>query len=329
MKRLRFELNPGLLQPLSDRFVASGYKDPLSPEKAMETICTNALVEGVGFWAPGGELTVDNASAIRARTESYGKKMGTIVFDTWTRREYKWGCFTSKDPAIRAQTLEYLCRAKDIAEAAGIETIGIWLAHDGVDYPFQLDFVKAYDWLVEGIGKAAAYKPHIRLAIEPKIREPRMQQLICNTGDALNLIDEIGDSSVGMCLDAGHAIIAGERLGNAAARCLRKGKLFSMHFGDNYRLWDDDVIVGSVNTIEFLELVYWLRKYDWDGWCGLDQYPFKNNALDACEESILWIRGMEDMVERIGISTFGSLMENDEPKKAMALIRQAFFDMKD
>lgn len=329
MKRLHFEINPGLLQPLSDRFVAAGYKDPMDPKKAYELISKSDLFEAVGFWAPGGELTIDNAEDIKKMVASYGKKIGTIVFDTWTRRDYKWGCFTSKDPTVRARTVEALCQAKDIAEAAGVDIIGIWLAHDGVDYPFQLDFVKAYDWLVEGIGQAAAYKPQIRLAIEPKIREPRIHQLICNTGDALNLIDEIGADSVGMCLDAGHAIIAGERLGNAAARCLRNGKLFSMHFGDNYRLWDDDVIVGSVNTAEFLELVYWLRKYDWEGWCSLDQYPFKNDALDACTESVLWIRGMEDMVERIGISTFDSLLENDEPKKAMALIRQAFFDMKD
>lgn len=329
MAKLRFEANPAMLQPLSDRFTAAGYKDPVDPAVAYDIVGNLDVIDGFGFWAPGGELTMDTVADVRKKVEGYGKKMGNIVFDTWTPRQYKWGCFTSKDKAVRENTVQALCEAMDIAEAAGMDTIGIWLAHDGVDYPFQLDFVKAYDWLVEGIGRAAAYKPNIRLAIEPKVREPRMQQLISTSGDALNLCDEIGMKNVGVCMDAGHAIIAGERLGCCAARLLRKDKLFSMHFGDNYRMWDDDVIVGTVNTLEFLELVFWLKKYNWDGWCALDQYPFKNNALDASVESILWIRGMEAMVERIGISEFEKMLELDEPKKALSTIRKAFFDMQE
>ena len=31
-------------------------------------------------------------------------------------------------------------------------------------------------------------------------------------------------------------------------------KLFHIHFNDNYRSWDDDMIVGSVHLVEFVEL---------------------------------------------------------------------------
>ena len=315
--------------PLSDRFTAKGYKDPIDLDVAYDIVGKCELFEGFCYWAPGGELSLETADRMKERVHGYGKEFGTIVFDTWTPRQYKWGCFTSKDKAIREHTIEALCNAKDIAEAVGIQTIGVWLAHDGVDYPFQLDFVKAYDWLVDGIGRAAAYKPQIRLAIEPKIKEPRMHQLIGNLGDALSLIDEIGMENVGVCLDVGHSIMAGERIANSAARLLRKGKLFSMHFGDNYRFWDDDVIVGTVNTVEFIELIYWLHKFDWSGWCALDQYPFKNDAMDASVESVLWVRGMEKMVKKIGIPTLDSLLEMDEPKRALSLLRQAIFDMKE
>ena len=327
--RLRFELNPLLLMPLSDRFSGTGYKEPISVDAAYDLIGNNECFDGVSFWAPGGDLTRENALAMRERIQKYGKKPGTIVFDSWRPLQYKYGGFTSKDPAVRKLTLESICEAKDIAQELGIDVITVWMAHDGVDYPFQLDYVKAYDWLVEGLGKATEYKSSIRLAIEPKIREPRIHQLVGNTGDALALVNEVGADSLGVCLDTGHAIIAGERIANTAARLLRAGKLFCMHYGDNYRLWDDDVVVGSVNTIDFIELVYWLKKYQWNGWCTLDQYPFKNDALDACEESVLWIRGMEDIVTRIGLSTFDALLNNDEPKKALSLIRQALFDMKE
>ena len=48
-----------------------------------------------------------------------------------------------------------------------------------------------------------------------------------------------------------------------------------MHFNDNYRLWDDDMIVGSVHTIEYLELLYWLDRIGYDGYLSMDQYPYR------------------------------------------------------
>lgn len=43
-------------------------------------------------------------------------------------------------------------------------------------------------------------------------------------------------------------------------------KLFHVHMNDNYRYWDDDMIVGSVHTIETLEFFYWLQRTGYDGW---------------------------------------------------------------
>ena len=127
---------------------------------------------------------------------------------------------------------------------------------------------------------------------------------------------------MGVTLDLGHAINAGERIAYSAVRALKDNKLFNLHWGDNFRLWDDDVVVGSVNTIEFIEVVYWLHKYDWEGWCGLDQYPFKNNAADAIHESILWIKGFENVVQKIGMEKLGQAIAQDEPKMVLALLRE-------
>jgi hypothetical protein len=37
-------------------------------------------------------------------------------------------------------------------------------------------------------------------------------------------------------------------------------KLFHMHFNDNYRSWDDGMIVGSVHFVGYVELLFWLRE---------------------------------------------------------------------
>ncbi len=62
--------------------------------------------------------------------------------------------------------------------------------------------------------------------------------------------------NVGVTVDVGHALVAGENVAEAVYRLIRAGKLFHMHFNDNYTAWDDDMIVGSVHTVAFIE---WLR----------------------------------------------------------------------
>ena len=38
------------------------------------------------------------------------------------------------------------------------------------------------------------------------------------------------------------------------------GRLFHMHFNDNYAFWDDDMIVGSIHSVPYLEMLYWLDR---------------------------------------------------------------------
>ena len=327
MKHLRFEVNPGLLMPLSDRFEGLGYKDSVSLEEALKIAGTLKDAEGFGFWGPG-QITRDNAARMAEITREYGKEPATIVVNIW-HRDWGWGALTNKRPEMRERAIADTCEMMDAAKIMGIDTIVLWNAHDGVDYAFQADYFKAWDWLVEGVRSIASHNPEIRIGIEYKIREPRIHQFIGNLGDTFSLINDVDMPNVGVTLDLGHAINAGERIAYSTARCLKKNKLFNLHFGDNYRLWDDDVVVGSVNTIEFIEAVYWLKKYNWDGWCALDQYPFKNDAFDAMTESIRWVRGFENLIEKIGLSTFDRMIERDEPKLMLKTLREAMFDMRD
>jgi xylose isomerase len=320
MANLKFEINPGLLQPVGDRFVGAGYKEPLEEKKAFEIVGNMAEAEGMGFWAPG-QVTLENAKETADAVRALGKVPSTIVANFWDKR-FGWGSFTNKDPAIREESLERAYETIEIAKLMGIDLVSVWFGHDGVDYAFQADYSGVWDQLVTAVEKIAVYDKTMKIAIEYKIREPRIHSFVGNIGDTLLLIEEAGRENVGITLDLGHAINAGERIAYSAVRALEKGRLFNMHWGDNFRLWDDDVVVGSVNTIEFIEVVYWLYKYGWEGWCGLDQYPFKNNALDAMLESILWIRGFENVIKKIGMEKLGQAIENDEPKMILRLLRE-------
>jgi len=325
MGKLKFEANPGLFTTLSDRFSSEGYKKNVSFDEGLDMISTIKDVDGVGFWGPG-QVTLENCENIADRVRQMGKKPAVIVVDVWNRK-WAWGSLTNKSEAIREEAIATVCESMDIAAKMGVENITLWLAHDGVDYPFQADYSKVWGWMVDGMKRIADHNPAIKIGMEYKVREPRIHQFVANLGDTMCLMKDVDRDNVGVTLDLGHALISGERIAYSAVRLLECGKLFNTHWGDNYRLWDDDVIVGTSNPLEFIEVVYWLHKYNWDGWCALDQYPFKNNAVDAATESIKWVRGFEKLIEKIGMDELGGILNQDEPKAALRLLREAMFDV--
>jgi len=71
-----------------------------------------------------------------------------------------------------------------------------------------------------------------------------------------------------------------------------------MHFNDNHGNWDDDMIVSSVHFNCYVELMFWLRKTGYDGWLSMDQYPYREDAIDAISESILWVNKYEQIVDQ-------------------------------
>jgi xylose isomerase len=49
------------------------------------------------------------------------------------------------------------------------------------------------------------------------------------------------------------------------------------------------MIVGSIHSIDYLEMLYWLDECGYDGWFSMDQYPYREDAVGAISESVLWL----------------------------------------
>jgi xylose isomerase len=116
--------------------------------------------------------------------------------------------------------------------------------------------------------------------------------------DTILAAKETNCRNVGITIDTGHSFIAGENVSEAVVLDKRAGNLLlHMHFNDNHRNWDDDMIVGSVHSIVYIELLFWLKKTDYKGWLSMDQYPYREDAVDAISESILWVKKFETIVD--------------------------------
>ena len=144
--------------------------------------------------------------------------------------------------------------------------IDIWPGQDGYDYSLQSDYIRDWEYMIEGISECVDYRKDIKIGIEYKPKEPRTHCYVSTIGKTLSLINRIGKDNIGVVLDVGHALCAYENVAESVALCSLFGnKLFHLHLNDNYRYWDDDMMVGSVHIIEYLELIYWLKKTEYRG----------------------------------------------------------------
>lgn len=128
--------------------------------------------------------------------------------------------------------------------------------------------------------------------------------------------------NVGVCIDTGHSMVGGENLAEAAALLMRHKKLFHLHCNDNYRTWDDDMIVGSVNLLDYLELFCWLHTLGYSGWYSMDQYPYREDGSGAVGESVRWVDGMCRKMEDFGWERFGALVRTGDPVETSRTIRE-------
>jgi xylose isomerase len=275
-------------------------------------------VEIVGTW----HITPRNVDEIRDQLAGHNLNLVSIIPDQFASRVWSRGAFTAKDAQVRAQAIAETKEMMDIAAELGCDLINIWNGQDGYDYPFQADYIQERDWLVEGIRDCAQHRADVRLSLEYKLKEPRTHSYLGNVSGALLVALETGQPNVGVTIDVGHALVSYENVGESIAILARAGnKLFHMHFNDNYRLWDDDMIVGSVHTIEYLELLYWLDRVGYEGFLSMDQYPYREDPEGAIAESIQWLKALRKVINRAGADCITEIIRRGDVIEASRLIR--------
>ena len=97
-------------------------------------------------------------------------------------------------------------------------------------------------------------------------------------------------------------------------------KLFVLHLNDNYRDWDDDMAVGSVHFWETLEFIYYLNLSSYEGWLGLDIFPYREDSAEACRYSIENIQYMLEVVKKIDLKTLHQIQKEANSLEAMRYI---------
>ena len=88
---------------------------------------------------------------------------------------------------------------------------------------------------------------------------------------------------------------------DAAQLCIDAGRLFAIDVNDNFRGWDDDMVVGSVHLVETFEFFYTLRKNNWDGVWQLDQFPFREDSVEAAKVAIRFLKALHGALDALDV----------------------------
>ena len=315
----------GNLGNTCDRFLSSGYKD--QPDKA-EMLRQAAEIDGVtgielvGTW----DVTEETTDQIGEMLEQHGLKCVSIIPDLFSQKRWGNGSYAAKDPAIREQAIEETAKAANIARKLGCPMLNIWPGQDGYDYSLQADFRTERRWFQDAVAGLAREYSDIRFALEYKPKEPRTHSYIARAADTLLMVNDIDLPNVGVTIDVGHALYAYENVAESVVLLSEYGnRLFHMHFNDNYRYWDDDMIVGSVHLVEYVELIFWLREVGYTGWYSMDQYPYREDAQGAIRESIEFLKGIERMLDETAMADIRALIASGDAVEASRWMRSKLF----
>jgi xylose isomerase len=179
--------------------------------------------------------------------------------------------------------------------------------------------------MAESVTEMASHRDDVKICLEYKPFEPRRHIFLNDVGTALHLVDQIDAQNVGVVLDTGHAFMAKENLGESIWLLHRAGRLAHFHFNDNYLSWDDDMIVGSIHFLPFVEAVYWLKRICYRNWISLDLFPYREDPDLAVTESIAYLKRLDEIVDEIGMSTITEQMQKSDGAQTLRMINRHVF----
>ncbi|ERK09469.1 putative pentose isomerase [Pantoea sp. AS-PWVM4] len=303
-----------------DRYAVDGYGPALS---TLEQIRIAGTVEDLSYVDVPYPFTEGvSVSDVKQALADAGLKAIGVTPEIYLRR-FSRGAFTNPDPTLRKQAFELMHEAASVVRELGANYVKVWPGQDGWDYPFQVDHKNLWRLAVDGMRELASANPDVKFAIEYKPREPRVKMTWDSAARTLLGIEEMGLDNVGILLDFGHALFAGESPAGSAQLIIDHGRLFGMDVNDNLRGWDDDLVVGTVHLTEIFEFFYVLKINNWQGVWQLDQFPFREDNVEAANLSIRFLKHVYRALDKLDIVALQAAQVEQNPLLAQRIIQNA------
>lgn len=317
MSNWKFSVILGFLGRLSDRFSNYGQQRDLTSKFDLASQIEG--LQGLELVYPFDFLDVVETKKL---LDTYGLECSAVNVNIKAESKFHLGALTSKDTGIRKEAVQYVKTAMDLSADLGTNLITCCPLSDGYDYAFETDYPRAWKWFLDGVGEAASHRNDVRICLEYKQSEPRHKVIIPNAGTTLSACLQVGLPNVGVTMDMGHALYVGEGTAWAAGLLAQAGKLFLVHVNDNYRNWDWDMIPGSINVWDLVELMFYLDEIGYKGWMTSDVAPFRLDAAKTCSATYRSLVWAESIVDKVGRDELRHIVCEGDPIDALDALQK-------
>lgn len=306
-----------------DRYATDGYGDPRT---VLDAIKLAGAVGGLSVldlnWPfPPGDISTGQ---VKEALAEQNLRAIAVTPEFYTGKFAKGG-FTNPDPGIRRQAIDLVSASAEVGRELGVDYVKLWPGQDGYDYPFQADYSDLWDKSVSAVREVAQAFPDLKFAIEYKPREPRNRMVFSSVARTLLAIEDMGVDNVGVLLDFGHSLYGGETPAEAARMAIARDKLFAIDVNDNFRGWDDDMVVGSVHLLETFEFFFALHDAGWEGVWQLDQFPFREDPVEAARAGIRTMRAFHRALGYLDRDALTAAQSAQDALGAQRIAKRALF----
>lgn len=324
MEKLRYSVFLNLFDRCCDRYCTEGYGKTRTLEEQVEAAKEIESITGVDLVV---YRDTDYDEAYRLLKKN-GLALASVLPDISCDPVFRQGALTAPDPEIRQKAVERIKEAMDFAASLACPSVTIWPGQDGFDYLLQSDYLRDMECLKETLECCASYRKEITLHLEYKPGEPRTHSYVNSCASAISLIHAVGAENLGVAIDFGHTLMDRRPPAESLALCHFHGiRRLHMHINDCFGLADDDMIPGSVNTLQYVELFYWLRQMDYQGYITFDQFPYREDAKEAVKEGSRWLDALWDVSARLDMDEVRGVWQKKDGVMASRLLRKALFSL--
>lgn len=297
MEKLPWKISAGLWfieGKGGDRFT-SKFREGISIEDRIKLLGDSGLVDGIELHYPY-EVTEATFDKIRNITKNYGLKILTVIPGLFNEMMFKNGSLSSPNPKIRNAAIERIITTMKMNEELkkckeGGEFAIFWPAADGTTYPFDSNHIEKRKLIKDGLIEALE-STNGNIVIEHKPSDPAAKTYFGTTGEAIILVKSLrtainDNSRVGINPEMAHLLMADASLGYDISFLIEENMLFHTHWNTCRRRGaDTDMIVGTDNFYESMEVFYWLKRFDYRKWLGLDLMPKNEDSIETVRVSI-------------------------------------------
>ncbi len=320
---LKMAIITGFLSQTKDRF--HEYNSPITLDEKFKLLSTIEGYDGVEIVYPYEVKDVDLTKKALAK---YNLNVAAVNVNVKAEPEFRNGGLTSTRPDIRKKAVKFIREAKDFALDIGADKVTCCPLGDGYEFSFQYDYAAAWRHLVETVGEAAAHCSEIPLFIEYKPSETRGHCFVDTAAKALCLLNDIQCNNLGVTLDFGHSVYGNENPAEAVAMLAQSRYNYYVHVNDNDGKWDWDYFCGTRHFLEYVEFLYYLKKYGYSDYFTSDTSPTRWDIKGTFEANSRLTNKIWNLLDAIDLKMLETLMAKGDYLETWKFIEKNIFSLK-